>query len=743
MAESDGELFEVTISSGGASTERFGGLSVATLVEPGGIDVVSAAGLAIDEQLSGRLIVLSGGIGSGIDIENGGFELVSGGMSEGDVFGGGELMVVSSGVGSNYIIHSGGVAIAETGGAFTEGPEVQSGGISIERNFGSASGSIVEAGGVDTVSSSGIAISAHLSGGLQVLSGGTTSATTVFTGGRQFISSGGIAVGTTVSSGGSEVVAFDGTVRGATISASGKIEIGAGSTIQGMVTGLGAGTLEFGGGAGSLSGMSGGNVTVAGVTTAAAAFTNFAKLQIDANASFTTAGTETLSAAHGLVVDGTLNASGTLSVAGNLTVGGTTTGARTLAGTGTLALTAGNTFVGTGAHLTIAHVTQSGGAVSINETALTYAGVWTQTAGTVNVSAAHTLTFTGAGDRFSGTLTGAGAVRFTAGSDLLSGVTLSAASSTVISGANVTLSGAIMLTKTLTVTSPNLTVAAAGATLSGGGTLALTNSATNKVVGASAAATLTNASNIQGAGNLGGGSMKLVNDGTIAGNSATIALTIDTGANAITNDGTILSEGKGGVTIKSALVNTGSLTVSLGTLSVLGAVTGSGDVEIDGGAADFASSFNGGVDFGGSTGVLELGKSQTYTGTILGFSLTGGTSLDLRDIGFTTGHTTAKFVDGGSETGGILTVTNGSQTAHIALAGNFTGSTFTTSSDGHGGTIVVDPAKHGPAAMAKPATVLPFITAMAGFDPGGGHWVPAAESGRSFTPLMALAHRLG
>ena len=50
-----------------------------------------------------------------------------------------------------------------------------------------------------------------------------------------------------------------------------------------------------------------------------------------------------------------------------------------------------------------------------------------------------------------------------------------------------------------------------------------------------------------------------------------------------------------------------------------------------------------------------------------------------------------------------------------------------------GGTTVVDPPK-------KPAAVLPFIAAMAGFDTGAGHWVPAAESGRSAPQLIAAAH---
>src|SRR5260370_38273208 len=45
----------------------------------------------------------------------------------------------------------------------------------------------------------------------------------------------------------------------------------------------------------------------------------------------------------------------------------------------------------------------------------------------------------------------------------------------------------------------------------------------------------------------------------------------------------------------------------------------------------------------------------------------------------------------GNTPGGTLTVTDGTDTANIALQGNYLSSTWTLSSDGNGGTIVVDP----------------------------------------------------
>jgi len=49
----------------------------------------------------------------------------------------------------------------------------------------------------------------------------------------------------------------------------------------------------------------------------------------------------------------------------------------------------------------------------------------------------------------------------------------------------------------------------------------------------------------------------------------------------------------------------------------------------------------------------------------------------------------------GTASGGTLTATDGSHTANIALLGDYMASTFVTSSDGHGGTNVVDPSATG------------------------------------------------
>jgi hypothetical protein len=420
--------------------------------------------------------------------------------------------------------------------------------------------------------------------------------------------------------------------------------------------------------------------------------------------------TSRVNAEAGSVFVGTVSGAGTLDVVGGTATMTAVHSGGTIEGAGTLTLDGGLSIFGAGTKLLVADIVEAGAATVVDVVLpITDARVFKQIAGALTVDVTDKIAFTGVGDSFAGTLMGAGTVSFAAGSDILSGATLSAAAMS-ISAATVTLAGAITLTKTLTAATSHLTVAAGGASLSGGGTLAFTNAATNKITGASAGATLTNHDKITGAGQIGAGQMTLVNqaDGIIDGNLTT-ALVIDTGAATIVNAGLIECASTGGVTIKSAVANTGSLTVTKGILTLAGAVTGAGTVRIGGGTADVtATSFGENVAFFATTGVLELANSQAYAGSITGFSKTGTTSLDLADIAFAVGVTTATY--SGTTASGVLTVTDGANTAKIHFTGDYSASVWTLSSDGHGGTTVVDPT--APRALSPPHQLL---AAMADF----------------------------
>ena len=102
-------------------------------------------------------------------------------------------------------------------------------------------------------------------------------------------------------------------------------------------------------------------------------------------------------------------------------------------------------------------------------------------------------------------------------------------------------------------------------------------------------------------------------------------------------------------------------------------------VEIHGVSAQSAT-------FAGTTGTLKLDDALRYTGLVSGIA--GSDALDLADLSYGA-NTTATFL--GNTLGGTLTVSNGTQTASISLQGDYLSSYWTVSSDGDGGTIVVDP----------------------------------------------------
>jgi aspartate 1-decarboxylase len=111
----------------------------------------------------------------------------------------------------------------------------------------------------------------------------------------------------------------------------------------------------------------------------------------------------------------------------------------------------------------------------------------------------------------------------------------------------------------------------------------------------------------------------------------------------------------------------------------------------DGATLELASAYLGTVTFASTTGTLKLDNSTSFSGTVAG--LAGQDTLDLADINFAT---IQNPTFNGTNTGGVLTVTDGSHTANIVLLGDYTASTFNVSSDGQGGTFVADPPATSP-----------------------------------------------
>jgi hypothetical protein len=347
-------------------------------------------------------------------------------------------------------------------------------------------------------------------------------------------------------------------------------------------------------------------------------------------------------------------------------------------------------------------------------------------------------------------VSGTGFFQTTDSNSLLNGQTKAVTNDGVLNidnNTDLTLQGSIINNKTGTIalnSGGNLTdliIDTTGATISGGGNVTLSNNGNNIIVGNTASSVLTNVDNIiSGSGQLGAGQLTLINQtkGVIDGTAPT-TLTVDTGANTITNAGFIEADSGGATTVNSAVNNTGTLEANGGTLTLNGAVTGAGKAVITAGTLDITNANAAeSVTFTGSTGTLELVHSLTYTGKVSGFTTTTGTAFDLRDISFNASTSTATY--SGTASGGTLTVTNGTQTARIAMVGNYLSSTFTVGNDGGGGTVVEDPPKdaHAPTASSPHH----FVAAMAGLGSGAGGAVHTTAEVWRASPSMLTAPRM-
>jgi hypothetical protein len=227
-----------------------------------------------------------------------------------------------------------------------------------------------------------------------------------------------------------------------------------------------------------------------------------------------------------------------------------------------------------------------------------------------------------------------------------------------------------------------------GITLQGGGSLTLSDSAYNVITGSVSGVTFTNVDNvISGAGQLGAGSLTLVNGGTINADG-TNALVIDTGSNLVTNSGTIEATGLGGLEIVGSIANSGLVWANGGNVTVGGDITGGGDLRISGSATLElgGSDANGVILDANATGVLVLDDVTGFNGAISG--LNGNDQVDLRDVAFGS-STTMSYADDGAG-GGVLTITDGANSVQLKLVGSYQLSDFSLGSDGHGGSLLVN-----------------------------------------------------
>ncbi|WP_238587506.1 beta strand repeat-containing protein [Cupriavidus sp. IDO] len=233
----------------------------------------------------------------------------------------------------------------------------------------------------------------------------------------------------------------------------------------------------------------------------------------------------------------------------------------------------------------------------------------------------------------------------------------------------------------------DLEVLSDGITLRGGGQVTLSDNSGNVIFGTAPGTVFTNIDNtISGAGHIGGGPMTLINDGTIIANGLN-ALEIDTGLNNVVNAGTLEATGSGGLVVHGSVTNSGVLWAHGGNLTVTGDVDGGGVANIDGGATlEYGAAASENTMFAaGANGTLKLDESSAFTGTVSGLS--DGNRLDLADI-LAGPETTLAFAASQDGSGGTLTVSDGTHTAHIDLKGQYDLQGFHLATDNSGGVLL-------------------------------------------------------
>ncbi|MDE2603589.1 MAG: FecR domain-containing protein, partial [Bradyrhizobium sp.] len=196
-----------------------------------------------------------------------------------------------------------------------------------------------------------------------------------------------------------------------------------------------------------------------------------------------------------------------------------------------------------------------------------------------------------------------------------------------------------------------------------------------------------------------------------------------------------LVQTSGDVTLTNASVaNDGTLEVTGGKLTITGAgsvadsvANHGGTIQIDGGAVlDLNVPDTQNVSFTGTGGELRI-DTGSFGGSIVG--LAAGDQIDLTTIGYGPG-TTGTYVSNAGNTGGILTITDGTHSIALQLVGDYRNAHFAGSADSSGDTLITlhandDTPVFAPGETTQSATVaeLTDVTGSSAVDdstPAGG-----------------------
>lgn len=204
----------------------------------------------------------------------------------------------------------------------------------------------------------------------------------------------------------------------------------------------------------------------------------------------------------------------------------------------------------------------------------------------------------------------------------------------VLDGQQLTLRGSIDDSGVINLDSSGdattLWIDTTNASLSGGGSIKLSDLSNNIITGVTANATLTNDDTITGSGLVGDGQLTLINDGIIDASGVNTPLVLDTAGSAVTNDGTLEATGTAGLLIENTTINGsggGVIDGNGGVVELLNDVIAGGTLEGSITLGDTASTLDGTQYVVASTGhiLVNDGDELVLMGII---NNTGTIALD-------------------------------------------------------------------------------------------------------------------
>lgn len=220
-------------------------------------------------------------------------------------------------------------------------------------------------------------------------------------------------------------------------------------------------------------------------------------------------------------------------------------------------------------------------------------------------------------------------------------------------------------------TSFNSELLVTNAYLQGGGSYVLAGApAATMIGGFDPSARLYNVDGtIEGAGSI--ADLVLVNRaaGVIDANVSGETLLVDTGSNAIANQGTLQASDGGHLLVASAVERRG-----------FGVV--------DGGTLEFQTSARISVSFTANGGTLEVDDSDVFRGSVAGFAEENLSQMVFSDIDFAS--VVASFKDDGTSTAGRLRLSDGVDSAQLTLIGQYANSFTTAPAPGFVGFVLAD-----------------------------------------------------